>query len=709
MAPVTRQLDLGFLYWVTSTKMGQGLCALTFIMVSFHLSSLTQLLLFAADISAHGSHGLRESSNGTNPAALNPQLTTTFPLNGGPELYYNGSGPVPPYNQTSPLPVPITPLNSTSAIEDAYFQELLAITGNSSSFSECNRCIVGTEIFHLVSITQPVTTVTNLLIRLCNVLQWDISASTCEQEYSGIGGTGPYYAQLFSKMSYATGDMQAWCFYQWDTCTQPPTVEIDESQYFSPKPAKANVAPTPSGQTINVLHLSDWHLDPRYDIGSEANCSQYLCCRPYSTNTGLDTNYDDPSVPASRFGYLYCDSPPDLALSSFASMERFFGGNSNLSFTIFTGDIISHDNGDQLSRAYIEYEERVTYETFKANMGNVPVYPTLGNHDSFPVAFNTPNSFAPTNALSWNYELLSSMWQRDGWLNSSEASYASTHYGGYAHTTEEGLRIISINTDFWYTANIFNYFNFTNPDHSGSLAWLARELQACEDAGQRAWIIGHVPSGYDGTQALPNPSALFQSIVVRFSPATVAGVFFGHTHQDQLQLFYDYAPASLSSSPDGSRIRNTTAVDHARPLTPGFIGPSVTPLAGNNAGYRLYQVDAATFSVTGIQTFFANVSNSLAWSAPRWEFEYDARDTYAVGSLSSWPAAAPLNATFWDGVAREMLANRSLVQRYNLLETKSSVVTEPCDTSACARQKVCYIRSGSAAVGNACSVDDGSF
>jgi len=31
-------------------------------------------------------------------------------------------------------------------------------------------------------------------------------------------------------------------------------------------------------------------------------------------------------------------------------------------FAIFTGDIVSHDNDDQLSRAYIEYEETVTYQ-----------------------------------------------------------------------------------------------------------------------------------------------------------------------------------------------------------------------------------------------------------------------------------------------------------------------------------------------------------
>ena len=400
-------------------------------------------------------------------------------------------------------------------------------------------------------------------------------------------------------------------------------------------------------------------------------------------------------------------------------MDQFIK-RSEIDFVIFTGDIISHDvcmltiavifpltitqNDDQLSRDYVEYEERVTYEVFKAEMGPVPIYSTLGNHDSLPEAYNTPNSVAGArnNAFSWNYDLLSSLWLQDGWINAPEANYAATHYGAYAHTTAQGLRIISINTDFWYVENVYNLFNFTNPDQSGIMRFLISELEACEARRQRAWIIGHVLSGYDGSNALPNPTALFYSIVRRFSPATIAGIFFGHTHEDQLQIFYDYLPASLNGN-----IRDTTMVDYSKPLAMGFIGPSITPLSNNNAGYQIYQVDSKTFEITGIQTYFANVSESLSWSTPIWKFEYDARETYNVNG--TWPKTAPLNATFWNDVTESMLSDQALVERYNLLETKSSVATKPCTSAACARQKVCYIRSGSEALGFSCPYDDGPF
>jgi sphingomyelin phosphodiesterase len=85
------------------------------------------------------------------------------------------------------------------------------------------------------------------------------------------------------------------------------------------------------------------------------------------------------------------------------------------------------------------------------------VYATLGNHDSLPEAFNTPNSINEgPNAFSWNYDLLSGLWRSADWINASTADYAATHYGAYAYTTPQGLKIVSINTDFWYVVNIFS-------------------------------------------------------------------------------------------------------------------------------------------------------------------------------------------------------------------------------------------------------------
>lgn len=258
---------------------------------------------------------------------------------------------------------------------------------------------------------------------------------------------------------------------------------------------------------------------------------------------------------------------------------------SAVPFSIFTGDIVSHDQIGWESRALIEYEERIGYETFAAQLGDIPVYATLGNHDTYPSAFNTPNTFrndSQADEFAWNYALVSSLWQEEGWVDNATAQYASTHYGAYATNTKDGLKIISINSDFWYTPNLLNvritaalpasrsstadisqYYNYTNPDKSGILRFLADELLAAEAADQRVWIIGHVPSG--GSSAIANPSVLFHSIVARFSPATIAGIFFGHTHKDEKQLFYDFASSN-------STVRqNYTDLDYEEPLSVAWV------------------------------------------------------------------------------------------------------------------------------------------
>ncbi|KAK4554054.1 hypothetical protein LTR86_008895 [Recurvomyces mirabilis] len=659
-------------------------------------SQLTHTLALSFLIAQVVGHDLQRR---TSPLDQYPR--NTIPNLGGPVLYYNGTGPVPGIDIISPLPVPLPNLTSYEAM-NAVVQEMVAIGSGKLSTDTCSICTSSLEVLHIASLSLSQDVLSDIMIEVCQTLDLTslVAPSTCSSYFSGIGGLGPYFSQLLRRMSAATGDMQAFCYYEFGLCRAPPITAVDENDWFHPKPVNKTAAPPPSGKTANVLHFSDWHMDPRFDIGSEANCTTGLCCRSDSKNAALHTNVTDPSLPASRFGDFLCDSPPDLALSAFADMRRTVD-LSTVSFAIFTGDIVSHDQTDQESRALSTYEETIAYQTFKAQLGDVPVYSTLGNHDSWPSGFNTPNSFgndSAPNTFSWNYDLLSSLWQQAGWIDGNEAQYAASHYGAYAHTTKDGLRVISINSDFWYTPNIFNYYNYANPDKSGILRFLTAELLAAEAKDQRAWIIGHVPSG--GSSAIANPSALFHSIVARFSPATIAGVFFGHTHQDGKQLYYDFA--SNSTTANSSRVvRNYTSLDYNSPLAVAYIGPSIVPLTNYNAGWSMYEVDAETFSVVNGQVHFANISNSLTWSpAPVWEFEYDIRQTYDPNC--TWPTTAPLNETFWNQVTKNMLNDSALIEQYLFLATKSSVKTAAC-LGVCLQKSICGIRSSNRAVYELCN------
>jgi sphingomyelin phosphodiesterase len=64
--------------------------------------------------------------------------------------------------------------------------------------------------------------------------------------------------------------------------------------------------------------------------------------------------------------------------------------------------------------------------------------------------------------------------------------------------------------------------------------------------------------------------------------ATIASQFFGHTHFDEYEVFYD-------------------EVYRGRASSIAYIGPSVTPYYGLNPGYRIYHVDGY-----GISTILKN-------------------------------------------------------------------------------------------------------
>jgi len=313
------------------------------------------------------------------------------------------------------------------------------------------------------------------------------------------------------------------------------------------------------------------------------------------------------------------------------------------------------------------------------------VYAALGNHDSYNQAQDAPLDLggALATQFSWNYDHVSSLWQDENWISGSTAAIARAQYGAYMVQRQDGLRIITLNTDFWYRANWFNYFNLTSSDNSGMLRFLTDELQEAEDAGDRVWIIGHVLAGWDGTNALENPTNLFYQIVDRFSPHVIANIFWGHTHEDELSIFY---------------ANNGTVQSAANALAVSWIGPSITPLTNLNSGFRVYEVDSSTFDIVDAHTWRSDVNSFPALDSqikvgPTYSFEYDTRKTYGA-NVTGWGPNDPLNATWWHHVTESMEANNSLVTTFNTLQGKSSVLSPPC-TGDCIAAKICYIRSGS--------------
>ncbi|KAJ7453567.1 hypothetical protein B0H11DRAFT_2325750, partial [Mycena galericulata] len=302
--------------------------------------------------------------------------------------------------------------------------------------------------------------------------------------------------------------------------------------------------------------------------------------------------------------------------------------------------------------------------------------------------------------FSWNCDHLAALWQHEDWLPGAAVDLARAHYSAFMAERQDGLRIISLNTDMIFTetcrANYFNYINLDQPDNSGMLHFLTDELQDAEDAGDRVWTIGHVLSGWDGSNPLVNPTDRFYSMQVctarflhpsdmftsvdRYSPHVIANILFGHTHEDQASIFY---------------ANNVTNISAENALTTSWIAPSITPLTNLNSGFRMYEVDSATFDImkayTYVSSWRADVNtfkelDSQIEFGPTFTFEYSTRDTYGP-SVAGWTDSDPLNATFWHLVTEAMEANSSSRCTFNTLQGKTSVKTPVC-TGACATSQM---------------------
>jgi sphingomyelin phosphodiesterase len=432
------------------------------------------------------------------------------------------------------------------------------------------------------------------------------------------------------------------------------------SLHFPPKPTNLS-RPAPSGQTpLQIIHYSDIHVDPFYVPGSSSNCSKPMCCRDYDAADDPGNN----NSPAGPYGDHHCDAPVSLEESMYAAIRQTV---SNPFVTLFTGDIVDHavwnttqpQNTIDIQNAY----GRMT------KLG--PIYGTIGNHEQNPV-----NGLQPTAVgtdAKWLYNLLSGIWSP--WIGSGAASEEQS-FGAYSTLVPDTtLRIISLNTNMYYTENYWLYEPRMEEDPSGQFAWLIDELSSAETAGERVYIIGHMPFGIG--DCLHDPSNGFDQIVNRFSD-TIAGMFFGHTHKDEFEISYsDYDSRSYSN-----------AVGYS------YIMPSLTPTDGMPA-FRVYSVDPVTFAVLDATTYIADMTNpAFQTKGPVWTEYYSVKDTYGTAVEPALGPNDELTPAFWHNVTEAMVADDDLFQSYWAKRSRGWNVPT-CDGS-CKTEAICQLQAARA-------------
>lgn len=345
-----------------------------------------------------------------------------------------------------------------------------------------------------------------------------------------------------------------------------------------------------------IIQISDTHVDLKYQPGSPSVCDKPLCCREDSQPINVTRS-------AGYWGsYAECDIPMHTFESSLKAIRDTMKQDGSVDYLIWTGDIQPHDVWMQTKEGASATYDAVFAKIFEY-LPDVTVLPTLGNHEMVPV-----DSFSPSNLLSiaredspeWLYRKIDSSWSH--WLP-ADTIKTITKDGFYATMVRPGLKVVSLNTNFCHNKNFWLYINATDPGNQ--LQWLIHELQISELLHENVHIIGHIPPG--GEDCLRVWSKNFNRIVRRYQK-TITGQFYGHTHTAGFEIFYDGSELEARFKRSASPLTQTSL---PKPISVGFIGPSVTSFIGLNPSFRVYTIDPSRhFMPIDFETYYMNLTEA---------------------------------------------------------------------------------------------------
>ncbi|KAG2180399.1 hypothetical protein INT44_003403 [Umbelopsis vinacea] len=569
-----------------------------------------------------------------------------------------------------------------TAQEAAVLKATTDLLAAESLVASCSSCISLLQVVKNLAIISE-SLFLSTLISVCKRSGFD--PIVCE---GTIREQGPVLRHVLRTINVSGKEGHIICAATIDSCPYP-VVDQWNLTFPSPKPVNAQ-PPAPSGQEITVLHLSDWHVDPFYETGAEAACDKPICCRPEFTN------YENITQPASIWGAYTCDTPITLLESM---LEYIPSVTDKYAFAILTGDVPPHEVWSTLPYNKTQGIETLSYDLLHAHFDtpgliDTKLYPVVGNHEAAPTNLFPHNvSKIPKGDdnqflnLTWLYETMSDSWS--GWLD-TEATFDLVHNSGsYIAYPTDGLVIIGLNTMFCYTLNWWNLEGGGEKDPNGIFQWMIHYLQKAEDEGKRVWIIGHIAPG-DNT-CLHDYSNYYYQIVERYAPHVIAGQFFGHTHRDELEIFYENATQKAGKA-----------------ISTAYLAPSMTPFSMMNPGFRVYKIDAVTFEVMDSLTYVADLDQVDEWdeTGPNWHLEYSAREAYS-SSEATLGHKEPLSPAWWHNVTKSFEESDSMFEKYYNFRSKSSPDLPECD-QACRTNLICGIRAGKSELRCDYQRDDGN-
>lgn len=403
-----------------------------------------------------------------------------------------------------------------------------------------------------------------------------------------------------------------------------------------------------SDSVIKILQLTDTHLDFDYMVGTKVECGEPLCCRKVDPMAGPG------EIGAPKYGYPgFCDTNELLIHSMLDNISKQL---YDIDFIYWTGDLPAHNVWNQSKSDQVHSIKYATALFQKYFPGKI-VYPSVGNHEGFPVNNFPPPILTGDESGQWLRDALAKEWKT--WL--PEETIETIKKGAYYTVLmRKGFRIVSLNMNYGNSENWWLWINSIDP--AQQLQWFVEVLTQAEKNGEKVHVIGHIPP--DAT--LKWFKYNYYRIIDRFH-GTVVGQFFGHTHHDEFKIFYDMKT-------------------YTTPISIAYVAPSVTTYHDLNPGYRIYEVDGgaanSTWLVTDFQTYFADLSHTMKTGDLHFQLEYSAKKKYNMKNLL--PAA-------WDDLLNRFTSDDDLFQYFYKAFYKQHAPSKVC-SGQCKDSFICEAR-----------------
>ncbi|ULU05043.1 hypothetical protein L3Y34_017643 [Caenorhabditis briggsae] len=400
-----------------------------------------------------------------------------------------------------------------------------------------------------------------------------------------------------------------------------------------------------ASQNLNVLQLTDLHVDFEYKYPSEANCDDPVCCR------------QSVAEPKKASGYWGSVGKCDIPFWTVENMLSHINKTHMIDMVLMTGDYINHVDWEYSIEEHLSVLRKL-HRLVQNSFPTTPIYWAVGNHEGVPV-----NSFAPHNVderfwPTWLYKEFLAM--SHPWLTEG-ADESLLKRGSYATQIMDGLKLVSLNTGFCEVTNFFLYLNQSDPD--SSMSWFVKELYESELKGEQVYVLAHIPPG--DSECLEGWAFNYYRVIQRFE-STIAAQFFGHDHLDYFTVFYE-------------DMHNVSS----KPIGVGYAAPSVTTFEYQNPAYRVYEVDPYNkFKIVDYTSYSADLEKATEDKAPVWEKLYSAREAYAMDDLS------PVS---WNTVIQKLFKNEKKREQFYKYAFRNS--SPQCDVT-CRQQLMCNLRMG---------------